>query len=369
MLAGRALPRSGWDLGALEGHERDCHGCGEVGECPAGAEGSPQDAGDGTGGEVAEALCSGEEPEGGPADVFGGVGSDGGVFGGFNTSDADAGTHEPGQQCHPTGGVAGEAEVCDSERGDADHEYSGSAGSIARAAGGEAGEGGGDVVGDVQREGDGGGPFGGVAGFEQFAGAQNQQSCGAVAELEGANPGEQCAQVAGENWSNLEAQLSFRYVGLAGDDEGLTMNRIDGRYEPAEDRFTRLYGSGDVLEPTVLDRWEFETGTASSVVAEHATTYIAIDQGRQRVRVVAVPVGESPDDHYLAIPVPICVAEDEQAVVWTTAVAVLLDERVTQRRKDPPMDRRPNELMVDLVQALDPARIHRFVLRAPSSHR
>jgi len=66
-----------------------------------------------------------------------------------------------------------------------------------------------------------------------------------------------------------------RYVGLAGDDEGLTMNRVDGRYEPAEDRFTRLYGSGDVLEPTVLDRWEFEIGTASSVVAEHATTYIA----------------------------------------------------------------------------------------------
>ena len=50
--------------------------------------------------------------------MVGGVGGDGGVFRSLDAADADAGENEPRQQRCPAGGVTGEAEVRESERGD-----------------------------------------------------------------------------------------------------------------------------------------------------------------------------------------------------------------------------------------------------------
>ena len=54
--------------------------------------------------------------------MLGGVRSDGGVFGGFDAADADAGEQEPRKQYCPVRGVVSEADIRESEGGDADGE-------------------------------------------------------------------------------------------------------------------------------------------------------------------------------------------------------------------------------------------------------
>ncbi len=86
-------------------------------------------------------------PNADPSHVDSGVRRDGGVFGGFDAADADAGEREPWQQGRPAVGVVGEAEVGDGEGGDPEGEHASCSGAVGVLSGGEAGEGGGDVVG------------------------------------------------------------------------------------------------------------------------------------------------------------------------------------------------------------------------------
>jgi hypothetical protein len=75
------------------------------------------------GDEVAEALDGGERAEGGAAQAFGGEVGDGGVFGGLDAADADAGEHEANSEDRQ--GRAGEREhqVAGAEGGGAGDEH------------------------------------------------------------------------------------------------------------------------------------------------------------------------------------------------------------------------------------------------------
>ncbi|MEJ7721847.1 MAG: hypothetical protein WKF58_16105 [Ilumatobacteraceae bacterium] len=59
--------------------------------------------------------------------------------------------------------------------------------------------------------------------IEEFGGVQDEQCCGAVAELERADPGEQPAEFSGEDGPDVETQLPLRLLGGLG---GVT-DRVD----------------------------------------------------------------------------------------------------------------------------------------------
>jgi hypothetical protein len=99
-----------------------------------------------------------------------------------------------GRQGQDAGAAGGEAGVGQPEQGHAEGQDLDGAAAVAEAAGGDAGQGGGDVVGDIEAKGELGGPVLVTAGGQQFGGAQDQQGGGHVAELERRHPDQQPAK-------------------------------------------------------------------------------------------------------------------------------------------------------------------------------
>src|SRR4029453_98381 len=98
---------------------------------------------------------------------------------------ASPAAQEPGGEGQDAGGVGGEAGIAQPEQAHPEDQDQHGPAAIPEPAGGDAGQGGGDVVGDIEAEGELGGPVLAVTGGQQLAGPQDEQRGGDGGELEG----------------------------------------------------------------------------------------------------------------------------------------------------------------------------------------
>jgi hypothetical protein len=104
-----------------------------------------------------------------------------------------------GAQGQDAGAAGGEAGVGQPEQGDAEGQDQDGAAAVAEPAGGDAGQGGGEVVGHVEAKGQLGGPILAAADGQQLGGSQDEQGGGDVAELEGRHSDHEAAQPSGQH--------------------------------------------------------------------------------------------------------------------------------------------------------------------------
>jgi hypothetical protein len=124
------------------------------------------------------------------------------------------GGHEPGGQSQDSGRAAGEAGIGQPEQAHAHDQDQDGAAPIPEPTGRDAGQGGGQVVGDIQAEGQLGRPVLAAARGQQLAGPQDQQGGGQVAELKGPHPDHQPAQPPRQHWPDAQPQgLAFPLLG------------------------------------------------------------------------------------------------------------------------------------------------------------
>jgi hypothetical protein len=100
---------------------------------------------------------------------------DGDPAGGRTGRDDHASGHEPGRQGQHASRAGGESGIREPEQSDVEDQDQDGAAAVPQPAGRDASEGGGEVVGDVQAEGELGGPILAAARDEQLAGAQDEQ--------------------------------------------------------------------------------------------------------------------------------------------------------------------------------------------------
>jgi hypothetical protein len=144
------------------------------------------------------------------------------MLGRLDTADGHPGRHEPrrqGQDARPAGG---EASIGEPEQPHAQSQDQVGAAAIPEAASRDAGHRRGDVVGDVQAEGELGGPVLVAAGGQQLGCAEDEQGGGHVAELEGRHPDHEPAQASGQNGSDAQPQrLALPLLGAGGVADGI----------------------------------------------------------------------------------------------------------------------------------------------------
>jgi hypothetical protein len=106
------------------------------------------------------------------------------VLGRLHTADSDPSGEEPRHQGEDAGGAGGEAAIGQPEQAHAQGQDQDGAAAIPEPAGRDAGRRRGDVVSDIEAEGELGRPVLSAPGGEQLGGAQDEQGGGDVAELE-----------------------------------------------------------------------------------------------------------------------------------------------------------------------------------------
>jgi hypothetical protein len=121
------------------------------------------------------------------------------VLGCLDTAEGDPGGDEPGGQGEDAGRAGGEAGIGQPEQGYAEDQDQDGAAAIPEPTGRDARQSGGEVVGDIQAEGELGGPVLVAAGGEQFGGPQDEQGGGDVAELERSHPDHEAAEASGQD--------------------------------------------------------------------------------------------------------------------------------------------------------------------------
>src|SRR5829696_8563378 len=237
----------------------------QVAEGHPGRDQRPEQAGNGTGGQVPEALHRRQQPERRPTQLHRGQRGHSGVFGRLHTADGHPSGDKPGGQREDAGAAGGEAGVGQPEQPDAQDQDQDSAAAIPQVAGGNTGGRGGEVVGDIQAEGELGGPVLVAAGGEQLGGPQDEQGGGHVAELKDRHPDHQAAEATGQHWPDTQPQrLAFALLGPWGVADGIDDGQ--GGEQPGDDR----EGDGGA-DPDQADQGQGEQGTGDGAEVVHGS--------------------------------------------------------------------------------------------------